>query len=272
MIVGFLHPGAMGTSLAATCAAETVWVVDGRSDATRQRADVVGMRAVPTLAVLAETAEAIVSVCPPGAAVEQAEAVAATGFNGLYADVNAVAPSTTRRIDDLFERFVDGGIIGPPVARPGDTRLYLAGHEAHALAALWSGSALDVRVLDGPVGAASALKACFASWTKGTAALLLAIRALASAEGVDAELVDEWAISIPDLPDRSERSAPASGPKAWRFEGEMRELAAAFGDRGLPPGFLDAAAATYARLAAFKDGSPPTLDQVVEALLARPDS
>jgi hypothetical protein len=190
----------------------------------------------------------------------------------LYADVNAVAPATARRIGTLFERFVDGGIIGPPVARPGDTRLYLAGNEAPAVAALWAGSALDVRVLVGPVGAASALKACFASWTKGTAALLLAIRALAHAEGVDPALVDEWALSNPDLADRSEASASGTGPKAWRFEGEMRELAAAFGDRGLPGGFLDAAADSYARLAAFKDGPPPTLDEVVAALLAGPEA
>lgn len=258
----------MGASLAAVCAGERLWVGQGRSEATRKRADAAGLTEVASLADLAERCDVIVSVCPPGAAVEQAETVAATGFTGLYADLNAIAPGTARMIGGMFERFVDGGVIGPPVAGAGTTRLYLAGDEAATVAALWAGTALDARVLDAPAGAASAVKACFASWTKGTAALLLVIRALARAEGVDHALIDEWAISFPDLADRSERNAAGTGPKAWRFVGEMLELADAFADHELPAGFLDAAADTYTRLAGFKDAAAPTLDDVIAALLA----
>ena len=267
MITGFLHPGSMGASLAAVCTGQRLWVSDGRTNATRERAHDAGLVDTRSLHELAERADVIVSVCPPAAALTQAEAISAVGYDGIYVDANAVSPSTARQIGDLFDRFVDGGIIGPPVRQPGSTRLYLAGEEASAIAALWDGSALDVRVLDAPAGAASAVKVCFAAWTKGSAALLLAIRALARAEGVDDALLDEWAISIPDLAGQSERSAFGNAPKAWRFVGEMEQIAVAFDEHDLPAGFAAASADLYRRLATFKDASGPALDLVVEAIV-----
>jgi len=259
VITGFLHPGSMGASLAAVCTGQRLWVSDGRTDATRERAHDAGLVDTRSLHELAERADVIVSVCPPAAALTQAEAISAVGYDGIYVDANAVSPSTARQIGDLFDRFVDGGIIGPPVRHPGSTRLYLAGEEASAIAALWDGSALDVRVLDDPAGAASAVKVCFAAWTKGSAALLLAIRALARAEGIDDALLDEWAISIPDLAGQSERSAFGNAPKAWRFVGEMEQIAGAFDEHDLPAGFAVAAADLYRRLATFKDAAGPTV-------------
>src|SRR5437763_150396 len=82
-------------------------------------------------------------------------------------------------------RLVDGGRIGPPPREPGSTRLYLAGPEAESVAAAFAGTALEPRVVSQEAGAASALKMAYAAWTKGTAALLLAIRGLARAEGVE---------------------------------------------------------------------------------------
>jgi 3-hydroxyisobutyrate dehydrogenase-like beta-hydroxyacid dehydrogenase len=257
----------MGASLAAACTGERLWVSDGRTDATRERARDAGLIDTGSLRELAERADVIVSVCPPAAALAQAEAVTAVGYDGIYVDANAVSPSTARQISHLFDRFVDGGIIGPPVRQPGSTRLYLAGEEATGVAALWNGSALDVRVLDAPAGAASAVKVCFAAWTKGSAALLLAIRGLAHAEGIDDALLDEWAISIPDLAEQSKRTAFGNAPKAWRFVGEMEQIAAAFDEHDLPAGFAAAAADLYRRLATFKDGPSPTLDLVVDAIV-----
>jgi hypothetical protein len=79
--------------------------------------------------------------------------------------------------------------------------------------------------LDGPVGAASALKVCYAAWNKGATALLAGIRALAEQEGVDAALLAEWKISLPDIPKRSEM-VTVSARKAWRWIVEMEEIAA----------------------------------------------
>jgi Domain of unknown function (DUF1932) len=89
------------------------------------------------------------------------------------------------------------------------------------VACRWTTPAFEVSLLEGGVGAASAVKSCFAAWTKGSAALLLTVRALARAEGVEDPLLSEWATSIPDLVERSEHAATGNGPKAWRFVGEM---------------------------------------------------
>jgi 3-hydroxyisobutyrate dehydrogenase-like beta-hydroxyacid dehydrogenase len=265
---GFLHPGAMGASIAALCDGETVWCSAGRSSATRERAAAAGMTEVGSLEELIERVDLIVSICPPGAAVETAEAVAAARFGGTYADLNSIAPATARRLGERFEHFVDGGIIGPPVKIPGTTRLYLSGVDAKVVASRWTAPALDVRVVDGGVGAASAVKTCFAAWTKGSAALLLTVRALARAECVEDELVSEWAMSIPDLVERSERAVTGSALKAWRFVGEMQEISISLADAGLPAEFGTAAAEVYERLAGLRNNPRSDLASVIECLLA----
>ena len=269
MTTGFLHPGAMGASIAAVCAGERVWAGDGRSDATRRRAESAGLVDVGSLDALVARADVIVSICPPVAAPEVADTVAAAGFDGLYVDANAVSPATARAVGGRFARFVDGSVVGPPVLDGGGTRLYLAGGDAAVVARLWQGTALNVVVLDGAAGAASALKACYAAWTKGTAAFVLAIRALARAEGVEHALLDAWSQSNLDLAHRSEVAAGAA-PAAWRFVGEMQEQADAFAARDLPDGFLRAAADVYERLRSLDDASSADLDAVLSVLLADP--
>jgi 3-hydroxyisobutyrate dehydrogenase-like beta-hydroxyacid dehydrogenase len=247
------------------------WASEGRGPATKERAEAAGLDDAGTLGALIGASEVVVSVCPPAAAVEVAAAVAAAGFEGTFVDANAVAPATARRIATLVPgaRAVDGGIVGPPPHRPGSTRLHLSGDGADEVAALFEGTTVEARVHPGGPGAASAVKVCFAAWTKGTSALLLAIRALAAAEGVEDGLLAEWATSLPDVAARSEGAA-GTAAKAWRFVGEMEESAAAFAAAGLPSGFSQAAADVYAALDGHKDADPaPPLDDVVTALLGR---
>ena len=263
---GFLHPGAMGASIATTCQGERLWCGDGRSAATRRRAEAAGLTDVGGLEALVEQSDVIVSVCPPARALDVARAVADLGYQGIYVDANAVAPVTARAIGEFFEHFVDGGIVGPPVRSAGSTRLYLSGDDAEQVAARWADGPLEVRLVDGGAGAASAVKMCFAAWTKGTSALLLAIRALAAAEGVDEALLGEWATSLPHLIAQSDTAAATTAPKGWRFAGEMLEIAASFEAHGLPGGFGHAAAEIYDRLSEFKDVTDATLPGVVAAL------
>jgi 3-hydroxyisobutyrate dehydrogenase-like beta-hydroxyacid dehydrogenase len=263
--IGLLHPGAMGAEigralLVAAPDRRVVWAGAGRSAESRQRADSVGLDDVDTLEAMVASVGVIVSVCPPGAALEQARAVAATGFAGRYLDANAVSPATARSIAAAFGAevsVIDGGIIGPPPTKAGTTRLHLSGDEAVGASELFAGSDLEVRVVDGGPGAASAVKMCFAGWTKGTSALLFALRAMAEAEGVTDALLGEWETSMPDLIVRSERSAATVGPKAWRFEAEMHEIADSLAGAGLPDGFHRAAAEIYQRMAGLK-GRPAT--------------
>ena len=240
MIVGLLHPGAMGSAIGNALAGaghDVIWASAGRSEATRARA--AGFRDVGTAQALAAEAEVILSICPPNAALAVAGEVA--GFDGLYVDANAVSPARARGVAALHPEFVDGGIVGGPPQTAGETRLYLSGERAAEVAGLFDGTIVGVRICPD----ASALKMAYAAWSKGTAALLLSIRDVAAFYGVGDELATEWAESQPELLERlpaAERSAAAKG---WRWAGEMDEIADTFGTAGAPRGFHEAAAEVY---------------------------
>ena len=277
-IVGLLHPGDMGAAVGATVVAggaRVLWASAGRSAATRARAREVRLEDAGTLASVVRASRVILSVVPPHGAADLARAVAALGFGGLYVDANAVSPATAREIGRVVEatgaRFVDGGIIGPATrSRRGATRVYLSGTAATEIASLFGAGPLEAVVLDAPAGAASAVKMAYAGWNKGGQALLAAIRAFAIAEGVDAALLAEWKISQPDVPARSERAVHDNARKAWRFVGEMEEIARSLAAVGLPPAFHEAAREIYARLADYKDTTtPPTMEEAARALRSR---
>ena len=276
--VALLHPGNMGTTIgvaAATSGARLVWVSERRSKASHERARNAGLRDVKTLANAVNESEVILSVCPPDGAVDLARDVAQHRFRGIYVDANAVSRSTAQQICEIVTRaganFVDGGIIGSPVKRPGTTRMYLSGEHAPEIAALFTDSMLDAKTIGTEPGAASALKVAYAAWTKCTDALLLAIRTFAAAEGVDQALLQEWAISQPDLDRRSQQAAAVAAPKAWRYVGEMKEIAGTFEAAGLPAGFHDAAAELWERLAPFKDQTDPApaITDIIDTLRAK---
>ncbi len=270
MNLAVLHPGEMGVSVGAALVAaghRVFWLPEGRSAATRERAERAGLLRCGSLGELADTVGGILSVCPPAAAETVAGQVHAAGFTGIYVDANAVSPASARRIGRLMgPAYVDGGIVGPPAVGPGLARLYLSGSPAEQVAGWFAGSFLETRTLAGDAGAASALKMCYAAYTKGSTALLLAVRALAEAENVEAPLLAEWEISQPGLAERSRRAASGTAAKAWRFVGEMEEIAATFRAVGLPGEFHDAAASIYRRLAPLKGNAEAELVDVLRQL------
>ena len=247
MTVGLLHPGEMGAAVGDTLreAGQTVlWASAGRSAETAARAERAGLEDVGTAEELARRSAVILSVCPPHAALEVAQSVA--GLEGVFVDANAVSPVKAREIGTGL-RFVDGGIIGPPPLEAGTTRLYLAGAEAESVAGLFDGTKLEARVISREPGTASALKMSYAAWTKGTAAMLLAIGELARAEGVEEQLLEEWRLSLPELIERSSAAARSAERKGWRWVAEMEEIASTFASAGLPDGFHRAAAEVFRR-------------------------
>jgi 3-hydroxyisobutyrate dehydrogenase-like beta-hydroxyacid dehydrogenase len=281
MIIGLLHPGEMGAAVGRclTSAGHTVlWASDGRGVQTTQRAAAAGLTDAGTARQVADRAEIIVSICPPHAALDVAWAV--HGFTGLYLDANAIAPGTAREVAQLIEgnggTYVDGGIIGPPPVSPGSTRLYLSGDHTGVITGLFKGTGLDARITVGPATAASAVKMAYAAWTKGTAAMLLAARALAHAEGVEETLLAEWALSQPQLARQSERAAQSGVAKGWRWIAEMEEIAHCMAEAGLPDGFHQAAAEIYRRCprqadsddALAGDDARPGGDALVSKVLA----
>jgi 3-hydroxyisobutyrate dehydrogenase-like beta-hydroxyacid dehydrogenase len=240
--VGLLHPGAMGAAIGgrlARAGREVLWASEGRSEATAARARAAGLRDAGTLAEVTARSELVLSICPPHGALGVARAVG--DFGGVYVDANAVAPGTAAEIRPIVGRYVDGGIIG----LPSEPRVYLSGAEAQTVAAVFAGTGLATPVLgDDPV-AASALKMAYAGWTKGSAALLLTVRAAARAYGVEDALVAEWEQSLPALPDRSVQAARSAEEKGWRWVAEMEEIAATLAAAGLPDGFHEAAAEVF---------------------------
>ena len=275
--VAILHPGEMGAAIGACLFSRglrVVWASAGRGAQTRSRASASGIEDLGPLERALGVADAVISVCPPHGALALARQVAAAGFRGIYVDANAISPATARAVGNAVETagasFVDGGIIGPPPAQSGRSRIYLSGAKAGEIVALFAGTPMEAIALEAPAGAASALKACYAAWTKGATALLAAIRALAGHEGVEAALLAEWKLSQPELEKRSE-AVTVQARKAWRWIGEMEEIAASFEAAGLPGGFHLAAAEIYRGLEAFKGrAKPPALSEIIEALRAKP--
>ncbi len=232
---------------------EVFWASENRGPATRERASRAGLGDAGTLANLCELCPVIVSVCPPEFAEEIAEQVARHSYQGTYVDANAISPDRTRRIahrlNEQGARFIDGGIIGPPTTVRNRTWLYLAGEGAAEVASSFSAGPIETEVLEGGVGRASALKMCFAAYSKGSIALTSAV--LTAAENLDVldDLKRQWARSGPSLPDL-EREISRAAPKAWRFVAEMLEIANTFESAGLPPEFHQAAAEIFRSVAA----------------------
>jgi hypothetical protein len=275
LVIGVLHPGEMGAAVAGAlrCGGhDVVWASDWRSQATAARAEAAGLRDVGSAAAMVRACDMILSVCPPHAALAVAREVA--GYHGAYVDANAVSPATARTLGEIVSaggaRFVDGGIIGPPPTAPGTTRLYLSGAEAGAVADAFAGTVLAAPVVSARPGDASAVKMAYASWTKGTAALLLAARAVARAEGVEADLLAEWELSLPELPETCVRAARSAATKGWRWVGEMDEIANTYAAAGLPDGFHRAAAEVFRRSPRADAGGEggKTLETVLDALAA----
>ena len=227
---------------------ETVlWASAGRSASTAGRAQAAGLEDAGDTGEVCRRSEILLSICPPHAALDVARE--AGGFTGIYVDANAIAPDSAREVGAVQPRLVDGGIVGPPPTGPGTTRLYLSGRERAAVAALFSGTNLDARAISDEVGAASALKAAYAGWTKGSAALLLTVRELARAEGVEEALLEEWRLSIPELEERLAGAERSARGKGWRWIGEMEEIAHSMAAQDLPAGFHQAAAEVFRRAA-----------------------
>jgi hypothetical protein len=211
---------------------EVLWASEGRGEATRARA--ASFRDAVSVAALAGEAELVLSICPPHAALDVARAL--EGFDGVYVDANAISPMRAQEIAALHHRFVDGGIVGGPPSEPGTT-LYLSGSGAASVAVLFLGTNLEPRV----VASASALKMAYAAWSKGSAALLLAIHDVAQHFGVE----DEWRLAAPELAERLSRAEHSAATKGWRWAGEMEEIADTFAAAGQPDGFHRAAARVY---------------------------
>jgi 3-hydroxyisobutyrate dehydrogenase-like beta-hydroxyacid dehydrogenase len=254
--VGIMSPGDMGHSIGNTLRAGGLRVItclSGRSARTAALASEAGIEDSADYETLVREADVVLSVLAPSEARALADrlaaAIRATDADVLVADCNAIAPQTVREIGetivDAGGRFVDGGIIGSP-PKPGEmrTRLYVSGEHAVEMMQL-SEHGMNVRVVGPEIGQASGLKMCYAAITKGLTALATELLVAGQAMGLQAPLRKELQDSQGTLLSWVERQVPTMPPKAYRWVGEMEEIAATFEHLGLTPRILAGAADLY---------------------------
>ena len=229
----------------------------GRSDASRARAAAASMADASDAEIAA--AQMILSIVPPGDALALAERLApalkASASKPLYVDCNAVSPDTVVRIAAVVEGagapFVDAGVIGL-APRSGYTPvIYASGAEAPRFAAL-TGHGLNIRVMDGPVGQASALKMCYAGLTKGLHAVGVSVIRGAIAFGIEDTFLAELQASQQQLLAYFTARTPGTFAKAYRWVAEMQEIGDFLGGEG--EAIYDGAAALFERMARDHDG------------------
>ena len=271
--IGVISPGDMGVSIAASAinnGNHVYWASEGRGAETRERAAEHNLIDVGTLAELCKQCSIILSVVPPSAAEQVASEVSAQRFAGTFADLNAISPQRAQRIGQTLEQsgiaFVDGGIVGPPAWQPKTTWLCLAGKRSSTIANCFTNGPLQTEILGDRVGDASALKMCYGAYTKGHTALIAGVLGTAENLGVHDALKRRWADDGSGLDRNAAARVARITDRAWRWVGEMEEIAATFESANMPRGFHEAARDIYRRLAPFKDQPRPDPEAVLEAL------
>lgn len=270
--IAILMPGDMGHGVGRALGEHgktVITALDGRSARTKGLAEAAAMGDVGSIEAAVTEADLILSILPPGSAVEQArqvaEAMGSTGAKPCYVDCNAVSPDTAIEIGQIISAagapFIDCGIIGLAPGKAGGTRFYVSGSDTAPMLAL-DGLGFSVTAVGAEPGRASALKMTYAGLTKGTWTLHTAVLLAAQQLGVLPELLDEFRISqsatLKDMEGRISR-LPADSS---RWVAEMEEIASTFASAGVTSGFHDGAAEVFRVLAGtpFASETRETID------------
>jgi 3-hydroxyisobutyrate dehydrogenase-like beta-hydroxyacid dehydrogenase len=272
--IAILAAGAMGAGIGLhlTEGGATVLTnLDGRGEDSRRRAAEAGMKDVPLDEIAG--ADVILSIVPPGSAVELAERLAPvltrSANKPVFVDANAVSPKTVERVRAALSgtgcAVVDGCIIGPPPKPKGKSPAFYVSGDPQGLTAPLARHGLDLKPLDAPFGAASALKLVYAMCTKGVTALAASMFLGAERNGAGDALRAEMARSQPELADRFAKAMPDMLPKAYRWVAEMREIATFLGPNDPAALMFEGAAQVYERLAADRKGAGDLGDTLLEA-------
>jgi putative dehydrogenase len=284
IVVAVLSAGAMGSAISVRLlehGARVVTSLDERSAATVDRARAAGMENVSPETIA--TADLILSIVPPGEAVALAnglvQRLSESRRKPVYIDCNALSPKTKMEIAGALEEtgcdIVDGAIVGaPPQPRKKGPRLYVSGDRSDRAGVLRT-LGLDLRQIDGPIGAAAALKMSYAGITKGVVAIGSAMLLAASRSGASTGLYQELGESLPQLLSRFEAGIPDMYPKAYRWVAEMREIAAFLGEDKAAARIFEGVAQLYDRLAtdiANEGKERRTLDEFFHSKSDRSDS
>ncbi|KAF4848556.1 hypotheticall protein [Colletotrichum siamense] len=251
--IGILSIGDMGMGIAKLLVSRGFSVAtngEGRSQATIDRARSANVEVLTSDLHLVQSRPFIFSVAPPKDAMSIAQRILKASLGAklekplYFTDLNAVSPATCKQIAGMFEeakspvRFVDGCIIGgPPKLKDPSGAWYVpsmptSGKHSLNEACPELAQTLNMRHISPDVGAASGLKMCFATTTKGFMGLGIQAFTTASALGVVDELRKEMKEAAPGLLDFAEKSIPLVPPKSYRWVREMEEISDTHRDEG----------------------------------------
>ena len=239
MEIAVIGAGAMGSAIGRRLVengARVLTYLEGRSASTIERVKAAGMEPVGLDAIAAS--RLILSIVPPAEAIAVAEQIAGemrrSGSKATYMDCNAISPKTMAEVAAVFGgdcgAVLDGSIIGGP-PKPGQKgpKLYVSNDAANDSGVLVE-YGLQVRRIDGAIGAASALKMCYAGINKGVTGLGTAMLLAAIRSGADVALKRELQESLPDLDVKFVHGIPDMYPKAYRWVAEMEEISEFLGE------------------------------------------
>ena len=271
--IAILSPGDMGHGVGKVLVEhgyDVITCLAGRSQRTRDLAAAGGFRDVPSLEDMTLQADLIMSILVPAQAVGVARLVAdamrAAGASRPFADCNAVSPKSTSIMESIISAaggdYIDGGIIGGSPARGAAPRIYTSGPSAGLMDEL-DEKGIIVKNLGASIGRASGIKMCYASMTKGTNALRVAMLTTADSLGLYEELIEELTFSQSAALSAMESGIPGLPANSGRWIGEMEEIAETFDAVGVTPGFHQGAAEIYRLLdsTSFAGESPETIDR-----------
>ena len=276
-VIGVIAQGMMGAAVGRRLresGAEVRTLLTGRSPASAERARAAGMAPAADEHALLAGADFFLSILPPGEAEPLARRLAPTltalDRKPVYIDCNAVSPQTAISIGEVVTptgaHFVDAGIIGGP-PRPGykGPSIYASGEHVREAVPLrdWG---INLRAIDGPVGAASAVKMSYAGITKGTTAIAAAMLLGAARFGCAEALIAELSDSQPQMLARMRSNIPGMYDKAYRWVAEMEEISDFLEENPPSRDIYAAVARLYEFLAAAQAEAQPGPDNAIRAL------
>jgi len=253
--IAILMPGDMGHGVGRALREsgnDVVTCLAGRSVHTCDLAAQAGLRDLGSMIDIVKNTDLILSILPPASAMAQAQSVAdamqATGARPVYADCNAISPSTVQSVGDIIAAagatFVDAGIVGLAPGKGPAPRFYVSGPDVGALSDL-DGQGIQVRPVGTEIGQASALKMTYAALTKGTWTLHTALLMTAARTGVLPDLLAEFDYSQKAALAAMRSTIPRLPADSGRWVGEMEEIATTFAEAGVTSGFHDGAAEIF---------------------------
>lgn len=262
--IGITSPGDMGQGVAMCIKAlgfNVCMASDDRSERTRTLGEKAGLTDCKSLEKLVQTCDMVLSVLDPGAAVTNAQAVAAackaTNRKIVFVECNAIAPNTMHEITGIMQAagctVIDAGIVGPPPRNNAKQRFFVSGPHASLMNRINSPQ-INVRVAGEKIGDASAVKMCYAALTKGSIALGTELLIAARKLGVDQVVEAEFKSSQAQLHESVLSRAAGMPFKAYRWVPEMNEIAKTFEGAGLTPRMFQGAADMYAQIAGTPQG------------------